>query len=279
MVRTKLVTACPLRHTGGVRAFGLLFSLTGCFSTVQVPVPVGAPLEVRGPGGFPHEHFTELLASVVDGGLVDYRGLADAREPLARYLELLGRISPRSNPELFLTEADRLAYWLNAYNAFVLYGVTERPQMRSVDDEKYRFFYFTRYQLGGSPISLYHLENSIIREEFAEPRIHFALNCASAGCPKLPAEAFVPETLDAQLERETRLFCAREDGVRLAGTEVEVSQIFEWYAKDFEPVGGPIGLCQAHGREDLPPSAPIRFLRWDWTLNHQPGRALFDGPP
>ena len=84
----------------------------------------------------------------------------------------------------------------------MLYGVTQRPTLKSVIDEKEDFFYFTKYSLGGEGVNLYDLENSIVRKEFNEPRIHMALNCASGGCPELPPEAFTPEKLEEQLTRE-----------------------------------------------------------------------------
>lgn len=243
---------------------------TACFSTVQVPAASGPSLSAQ-PGRFPHDVLDAVLAKHVDEqGRVDYATLAADRNDLVRYLQVVASVSPHSDPALFPTDADQLAYWINAYNAYVLFAVTERPTMKSVDDDKADFFYFTKYVFGGEAISLYDLENEVVRKEHAEPRIHFALNCASAGCPQLPAEAFVPDRLEAQLAREARAFCADPGKVRVDDEAVRVSQIFEWYAEDF--AAGPVAFCRRWGRDDLPAQAPVEYIPYDWTLNAQPGR-------
>lgn len=250
----------------------------GCFSTTRVPAPPGDELEVRR-GAFPHEALDGVLAKNVDDtGKVDYRTLAAERVELERYLTAVSKYSPDSHPDLFTTEAQKLAYWINAYNAYVLFAITERPAMRSVADEKANFFYFTEYVLGGEELSLYALENDIVRERFQEPRIHFALNCASAGCPELPAEAFVPGRLEEQLTEETHAFCADRGKVEEASDGVvRMSKIFDWYEDDFEAAGGAIAFCRARGREDLPADAKLEFIPYDWTLNAQPGRLTARG--
>jgi hypothetical protein len=253
-----------------------LLLLAGCFKTVAVNAPQGEKLEVM-KGAFPHDVLDGVLKKVVnDRGRVDYKTLAADRAALQKYLVAVAEVSPHANPELFPKPEDRLAYWINAYNAYVLYAVTERPTMKSVNDDATNFFYFTKYDFGNEEISLYKLENDVVRKEFSEPRIHFALNCASAACPELPPEAFMPERLEDQLAREAREFCANPDKVRLNGTTVEVSQIFEWYGDDFAALGGPVEFCRKWGRTDLPEKADVEFIPYDWTLNAQTGRALFE---
>lgn len=258
-------------------AAGVLL-LAGCFSTVAVHGPAGDKLAVT-PGGFPHAVFDSVVKKVVnERGRVDYKTLARDRADLQKFLVAVADVSPHTHPELFPTEKEKLAYWINAYNAYVLYAVTERPTMKSVNDDPPNFFYFTKYKFGGEEISLYDLENKVVRKEFTEPRIHFALNCASAGCPELPPEAFTPERLEDQLARETRRFCAHPDKVRVDGNNVEISQIFEWYSDDFTASGGPLEFCKKWGRSDLPAAdqADLSFIPHDWTLNAQTGRALFE---
>lgn len=246
----------------------------GCFSTVQVPEPLGAKLTVE-KGKFPHEVFDGVVKKHVDGqGRVDYVALAADRDDLVRYIGAIASVSPHSNPELFETKEEQLAYWINAYNAYVLFAVTERPRMVSVNDDKTDFFFFTEYRLGGESMSLYDLENEVVRKEFSEPRIHFALNCASGSCPELPPEAFVPARLEAQLARESKKYCA-SDNVKLEGNVVKMSQIFEWYKADFEAGGGAIAFCRAWGRDDLPADGRLEYIPYDWSLNAQPGKALF----
>ena len=97
------------------------------------------------------------------------------------------------------------------------------------------FFFLQRVEVGGRRLSLYTLENRIVRARFDEPRIHFALNCASVGCPSLPPEAFVPERLEQQLARETARFLSEERNVAvdLDARIVRLSSIFDWYDVDF----------------------------------------------
>ncbi len=256
----------------------LAASLTACFSTVKVNAPEGGRFELPA-DGFPYALLDRVLAKVVDDhGRVDYKTLAGDRADLERFLAAVAQVSPHSNPELFPAREDRLAYWLDAYDAYVLYAVTERPAMRSVNDDATSFFYFTRYSFGGEEISLYNLENEVVRGEFAEPRVHFALNCASVGCPRLPREAFVPARLEDQLGREAREFCVDPEKVRANGNTVEVSRIFDWYSDDFTADGGPVAFCRKWGRGDLPAPdvAEVSFITYDWTLNAQAGRALFE---
>ena len=272
-VRTWLGRVGALAIIAGLIGLAWLSTL---FETVRVEKPeyplAGLPSESQ-PGPFPHEAFDSVLKRVVDlHGRVDYRALTEDRSDLERYLFALATVSPRSAPGAFATEQDRLAYWLNAYNAAVLFGVTERPGLTSVRDRRADFFALTRYVFGDEPLSLHTLETSVIRAELKEPRIHVALNCASVGCPRLPAEAFDPAQLEQQLTREARAFCADEANVRISGNRIELSQIFQWYRDDFEAGGGPLAFCRRWGRNDLPADAPIDFIPYDWSLNAQPGR-------
>lgn len=247
----------------------------GCSTTVQVAKPAGAAPIIEA-GKFPHALLDQALKKHVDdAGRVDYKALRADRADLERYLYAVSKVSPKSDPSKFGSRDEALAYWINAYNAYTIYAVTERPAMRSVIDAKTNFFYFTEYVLGGESMSLYSLENDIVRPEFKEPLVHMALNCASVGCPELPAEAFLPATLQAQLANEATEFCAHPDKVRVKAGKVEVSQIFEFYRDDFEADGGPVGFCRKWGRDDLP-DGDLSYIPYDWSLNAQPGTALFE---
>ena len=137
------------------------------------------------------------------------------------------------------------------------------------------FFFFQRITLGGRKTSLYALENTIVRGRFDEPRIHFALNCASIGCPRLPAEAFVPERLEAQLARETARFLAEPRNVTVdaAAGELRLSSIFDWYVEDFPP--SLREWVHAHAAPTLRreieacPDCRVAFVPYDWALNDQ----------
>lgn len=224
-------------------------------------------------GAFPHALFDEVLQKYVDpAGLVDYKSLAGDRAKLDEYLGYVALTSPKKDPALFPTRQDAEAYWLNAYNALAIKGVLDRPGIKSVQENLTGFFYLTKYVLGGKKVSLYTLENQIVRKGFEDPRIHFALNCQSAGCPRLPQKVFDPKNLEAELDGYAREFCANPAKVNVdAQGVVHVSQIFEWYAPDFVPAGGPIGFCNTYGAT-LPTAAKVEFIPYDWALSAQPGR-------
>ncbi|MBM4369148.1 MAG: DUF547 domain-containing protein, partial [Deltaproteobacteria bacterium] len=215
-----------------------------------------------------------VLAKHVNAeGKVDYKGIAAERADLDLYVAYLAATSPDKHPDLFPTRDDQLAYYINAYNAFAISGVINRPGLTGVNDNIVDFFYLTKYRMGGKKISLYDLENKVVRKRYNDARVHFALNCQSGGCPRLPAEIFDPKALDAQLEAMTREFVnnpakveQRDDG------KVHVSQIFEWYADDFKSAGGPVAFINAHGG-NVPADKEVAIIPYDWTLIAQDGRA------
>lgn len=245
-----------------------------------------------------HADFDRVLQHFVnDKGRVDYAALQQHAGDLERYYSLLAAHSPDSHPELFPTEHDRLAYWINAYNAAAIQIVLAHYPITSVADvrrpwvffflpRKSGFFLFQRLTLGGATTSLYTLENRVIRKRFADPRIHFALNCASLGCPHLPQHAFHAADLEAQLDREARAFVAKARNVRVDHTTktVWLSEIFKWYKKDFlawyrhtHPQHDATLLSYiaaylpADKAAELQRAAPyrIRFVPYDWCLNDQ----------
>ncbi len=288
-----------MRRCGGgaelrtsARSYLRTLSLLACLA-----LQVGActhirPDEVASPAVFSHEEFARVLARFVDAdGRVDYAGLQRERGALDRYYALIAACSPDATPALFPTRADRLAYWLNAYNATVLRTVLEYYPVASVADippwlpSKFGFFYLQLLTYGGTRSNLYDLEQRVVRGRFHEPRVHFALNCASAGCPRLPREPFTGAALDAQLDRETRRFLAEPRNVRIdhAARVVHLSAIFDWYADDFTtwpPLAARphatlldyVALYSPPDRAtDLTRAAAyeIRFLPYDWSLNDQ----------
>lgn len=253
-----------------MRVFGLalaLVVLAGCYITARVPRPRGEPLAIA-PGQFPHDALTAVTSSVVDvRGMVDYAGLRKDRVLLEKYLAALAATSPHQDPQSFPSRAHRLAYYLNAYNATVLYSVTQRPAMRSVSEELKGFFFFTKHRYGDELLTLQQLEDEVIRERFADARVHFALNWATVGSPPLAREAFLPEKLEEQLDERARSFCADPNKVRFEGNVVLMSELFAFYEDDFVVHGGPLAFCKRFGRVDLPEVAEVKLIPWDWTLN------------
>ncbi len=229
------------------------------------------------------EPYASLLAASVRDGLVDYAVLrADHELDLDRYLDAVGRYGPRATPESFATTEQRLAYYLNAYNAIMLRrwldsGAGE-PGFDEGDEVNKLWFVWNRWRVDGSWVTLHALEQKLIRPVFDEARVHFALVCGALGCPPLLEEPFDAELLDEQLESLGRRWLAEPDGVRLdAEGRLWMSSIFEWYREDFEGLGGLAGVIQRFVEDEERRAAllaaakgEILFLPYDWTINAAP---------
>lgn len=244
---------------------------------------------------FDHEHqaWSELLGRHVvpiDGGkssTVRYAGFASERAALNRYLETLSRVS--AGEYRGWSKPQQLAFLINAYNAFTIEKILTRyPELKSIRDFgtvfgnpwKDRFF-----TLLGREMHLDDIEHDTIRAPgaFEDPRIHFAVNCASIGCPALREEAYVAPKLERQLEEQTVRFLSDRSRNRYQPRvgRLEVSSIFDWYGKDFargwkgyhtleqffsryaeQLAADPAGRALVRERK-----APIAFLDYDWGLN------------
>ncbi|GAB4240033.1 MAG: hypothetical protein OHK005_01870 [Candidatus Methylacidiphilales bacterium] len=172
------------------------------------------------------------------------------------------------------TRDGQLAYYLNAYNIWMLSLVLQAYPIDSVRDIAPLFGVFTgrRIEVANERMSLNHLEKQIIIARFKEPRIHFALNCASASCPPLLAEPFTSTRLEKQLQTVTRNFLQNPGPHSYSlGPEnrVRVSKIFDWYRRDFEPPGI-IPFINFQRSDPLPDNLRISFLDYDWSLNRAP---------
>lgn len=251
----------------------------------------------RAQGGFDHEHraWGVLLAKHVlvrDSGRatqVRYRGFAADRAALKGYLESLSRVTPADYAGW--DRSQQLAFLINAYNAFTVEKVLTRyPDLKSIRDFgtvfgnpwKDRFFV-----LLGKSQNLDGIEHETIRAPgvFEEPRIHFAVNCASVGCPALREEAYTAAKLEAQLEDQTRRFLADRSRNRFAAGTLEVSRVFDWYARDFslgwKGIASPPQFFAKYAdlladRDEDRQAVrggrlPIRYLDYDWALNDVPG--------
>ena len=218
--------------------------------------------------GFTHALLEQVVSVHVDAaGNVDYKAIAADRATLDAYVAAVAAVSPA----LFPTKNDALAYYINAYNALAITGVIDRPGLKSVEDNLFGFFYGTKYALGKKKMSLYDLENRVVRKVYADPRVHFALNCQSAGCPRLPQHAFTAAGLDAELDAASREFANNPAKVNAEGGVAHLSQICEWYAEDFKAAGGAVAFMNTYGAA-LPADAKVAFIPYDWSLSAQAGR-------
>ncbi|HET9483817.1 MAG TPA: DUF547 domain-containing protein [Xanthomonadales bacterium] len=252
------------------------FVLAATLSCVAVAAEA-APTNETTPFDHSHAAWTQLLAQHVawnaDGTAtsVDYAGFARDRAALDAYRDELASVT-RSDFDAWDRNA-KLAFLINAYNAHtVALILTKYPELESIKDLggvfsppwKQRFF-----TLLGEERHLDDVEHGLIRGApgYDEPRIHFAVNCASIGCPALRPEAYVGATLDAQLDDQTKRFLRDPTRNRYdaASTTLYVSKIFDWYEADFTP--SVAVFVARHVDGFAADSVEIEYLDYDWRLN------------
>ena len=214
------------------------------FKTIE---PASDAPAAETPGPFSHELLDQVQHQYVDdNGRVDYSGLRAEPEKLDTYYKLVATYSPDSHPELFPSEHERLALLdqrlqrRNADGRALRVPDHQRQRCQSSPSplfapDKSGFFYFRKLVFGGESYNLYDLEKDVIRGRFPEPRIRFAINCASNGCPRLPRRAFTGDRLEQQLETEARRFINEPRNLRFDHDRqvLHLSSIFTWYEEDY----------------------------------------------
>jgi hypothetical protein len=214
-------------------------------------------------------------------GKVDYSSLQDEIRVVEDYVRSIMFV----DPEELSTIGEKLAFWINAYNMLTIQGVIE--EIRKNPDfvekgnkkklQRIRFFWWKKYQVGGENLSLYQIENDVLRKRFVEPRIHFALNCGSQSCPLLKDGLYSSENLDQELDVASTLFIRSSKGARLdmKNKTLYLSRIFKWYAEDFEKKSGSIidfvkrYMVEEDRRfiEEHKKEIAIEYQDYDWGLN------------
>lgn len=160
------------------------------------------------------------------------------------------------------------AFWINGYNISVIKGIVENYPLKSPLDVA-GFFDKTKHNIGGKEITLNDIENKLLRANFPkEARFHFVLVCAGLGCPPIIAKAYLPNTLEAQLQQQAELALNDANFVRIKGKKVNLSQIFEWYKGDFTQGGKSlIDYVNLYRKEKLDAKSKVGYYPYDWTLN------------
>lgn len=211
-----------------------------------------------------------LKAHVRDGG-VDYKALHANREDLDQYVELLGGVDFDA-----VGRNEKLALLINAYNAFTLKLIIDNWPVKSIKDILDGEPWDAKlWKIGDLSLSLNDIEHEYIRKRFKEPRIHFAVNCASISCPPLRGEAYRADALDRQLQEQTELVHTQPLWMKLDKNSrvVELTRLYLWYGGDFEQAKGSVLEFAAQYNESLaelmrdgkPPT--VEYLEYDWNLN------------
>lgn len=212
-----------------------------------------------------HSQFDALLKKYVNtDGLVDYKGFANDRPLLNGYLNQLAELDP--NNEWSVQEL--LAYYINLYNAVTIELMLDHPDVESIKDIKGAWTK-GRARVQGRTLSLGGIENGILRK-MNEPRIHFAINCASISCPPLLRQAYTASEINEQLEMATTAFINSEKN-NITETKAELSSIFKFYTKDFYRNGSEslLPYINKYSKIDVEAGSPVTFLDYNWGLNKQ----------
>ncbi len=257
------------RRASGVVARVIAFALVAA----SAPGFAGSAAGEAAVPSVDHSDFDALLARYVDPVGVRWEAWNNTdedRQALRSYIDRMAAVSPSA-----LSDDARLAYWINLYNALTVDLVLGKYPVDSIKDLGGFFGSPWKKDLvvvGGEKLTLNKIENDIIRPEFGEPRIHFALNCAAVSCPPLRAEAYVGERLDAQLEEQTHAFLgdAGRNGFDEKG-KLRLSKILDWYRDDFENGGSLLEWVRPYvpelaGRDPADP-VEIGFRGYEWDLN------------
>lgn len=227
-----------------------------------------------------NETYQSVLSDYVSVGskndlpanMVDYEAIKD--DPRLKSLLLLLEDYPEEQLD---TRAKKIAFYLNAYNILAIAKVAEHwplERLKSLGSFFKPVWAHPAGQVCGEQTTLRKLEHEILRK-LDEPRVHFAINCASMSCPDLRNEPYYAEKLDEQLEEQTKKFLSQEGkGRRIKGNQVRLSMIFKWFEEDFDSVGGVLAFVSPY----LPPGSTWEiagYLTYDWKVNdHLSGAEL-----
>lgn len=157
------------------------------------------------------------------------------------------------------------AFWINAYNLAVIKGIIDHYPIQSPLD-KSGFFDRTKYELGGTKITLNDIENKKLRAVFGDARIHFVLVCGAKGCPPLIAQAYTPENLETLLQMQTSK-ALNSSFIQVTEKKVLLSEIFKWYKEDFVKKGNEIDFINQFRKEKIDPNLKVGYYTYNWQLN------------
>lgn len=213
----------------------------------------------------PHELWNELLKShVTDKGNVDYKSLKRNHTKLLDYIHVLDLVQKDANFNS-ISRAEKLAYWINAYNAMTVDLILRNYPVKSIKDIKDPWKQ-RHWKLGNKYYNLDEIEHEILRS-MDEPRIHFAIVCASYSCPKLQNNAFIASNIEQQLTKATKEFLSDPERNAISQNNLELSKIFQWFAKDFKQNGSLIDFLNKYAEVQISKNAKKRFKDYSWDLN------------
>jgi Protein of unknown function, DUF547 len=219
--------------------------------------PVAQPIVVDIHAGFD----SLLQKNVSDMGIVNYKGIKKDKAKLDAYLQILSDNIPQETD----SRAEKMAYWINAYNAFTLDLIVDNYPTTSITKfDEGKTWDVKRIKLANKKYSLNKIENEILRPQFKDPRIHFAVNCAAKSCPPLYNHAYTAENLETTLEARTKAFVNDTKYNTLTSKSVKISRIFEWYGTDF---GNIQAFLNKYSNKKINSGATVAYNEYNWDLN------------
>lgn len=228
------------------------------------------------PASISHEKWDQLLKKYVTAhGVVNYEGFLIDKQQINEYLEYLNQNPPLDR----WTTNEKLAFWINTYNAATVKLIVDNYPVQSIQDLQpalripfiYDVWHKEFFKIGDEERSLDEVEHEILRKEFDEPRVHFAINCASISCPKLRNEAYIAEKLDEQLNAQAWFFINKDRYNQIAPDHIKISRIFLWFVSDFTKNDTLINFLNKYSDIKIEESAKIDYLEYNWGLNNKLG--------
>lgn len=212
--------------------------------------------------GVDHQQWNSLLQKYVSpSGKVNYKGFKKDEKALQSYLSNLSNNLPAKSD----SKNAVLAYWINVYNAYTVKLIIDNYPLKSIKDIKNPWGnkFFT---LGTKKYSLEEVEHEILRK-MNEPRIHFAIVCASFSCPNLSNSAFTENNVESKLNAATKSFVNDKTKNTIAKDKVEISKIFDWFAGDFKTKGSVIDYLNKYSTTKIDNNAKVNYKEYNWALN------------
>jgi len=225
-----------------------------------------SPLNFASTGTKPISHIgldTLLKKHVSVQGNVNYKGFKKDSIAFEKYLSLLTKNPPDDST---WNNNEKLAYWINAYNAFTIKLILNNYPTKSIKnisnpwDKKF-------FSIGKNKMNLNAIEHEILRKKFNEPRIHFAIVCASYSCPKLLNTAFTAANIEKQLEAQAKDFINDPKRNIITADKVQLSEIFSWFTGDFTKKGTLIAFLNKYSTVKINEKAKVSYLPYNWNLN------------
>ena len=211
--------------------------------------------------------FDSLLQKNVDKtGRVDYQSLKNNETLLDNYLAYIQNNEPTKN----WSSNKKKAFWINTYNAYTIKIILNNYPLKSIRDIKIdgkTAWKIPFVKVGQKRYTLDQIEHKILRKKFNDPRIHVGINCASVSCPRLWNFAFTEDNIASSLDNLMKVFINDTTRNKISKNNVALSEIFNWFSKDFIKNGTIINYLNTYAAIKISEKASIKYLTYDWSLN------------